>query len=171
MGVGFRTLLVLSLTAVGTLSSSMASPLVRFSNSHGDDMVLQHGGRGANVWGFAPAGSEVTLTLGTAAAGVVASVHTHAAADGTWAVTLPPRPPSLDEHTVEIVGGAMLTGVLFGDVWVCSGQSVSQPPYPRPPPTPHPTPTATDFVWRGLGVGWVVAEHGPPDDVDHQRIS
>ena len=124
MGVGFRTLLVLSLTAVGTLSSSMASPLVRFSNSHGDDMVLQHGGRGANVWGFAPAGSEVTLTLGTAAAGVVASVHTHAAADGTWAVTLPPQPPSLDEHTVEIVGGATLTGVLFGDVWVCSGQSV-----------------------------------------------
>ena len=147
-------LLLLSLTAATvwrgpkSVVSAPLFPAIRFANSYGEHMVLQHGGSGANVWGFAPAGSQVTLTLGTAAAGVIASVQAHAAADGTWDVVLPPQRPSVEEHTMALLGGAVLTGVIWGDVWVCSGQSVSAPPHTHTTRTHHAPHTCTAaLVW------------------------
>ena len=43
----------------------------------------------------------------------------------TWRALLPATPPSFDEHTITATEGATtltLAGVMFGDVWICSGQ-------------------------------------------------
>ena len=48
--------------------------------------------------------------------------------DGTWRAFLAAQPPTTDytPHTLVATGGgstARLTGIVFGDVWLCSGQS------------------------------------------------
>ncbi|XP_041361501.1 sialate O-acetylesterase-like isoform X2 [Gigantopelta aegis] len=84
-------------------------------------MVLQRGPQRAVVWGTASTiGDVVTVTV---------SGHGHAtghvANDGTWKVKL----PAITEHGPFTItaksseGHVTLTDVLFGDVWVCSGQS------------------------------------------------
>jgi hypothetical protein len=50
------------------------------------------------------------------------------AEDGTWRTFLAAQPPTADyaPHTLVATGGgstARLTGIVFGDVWLCSGQS------------------------------------------------
>ena len=55
------------LAAAAAVSAAAAGP-VRFANPLGDHMVLQAGGA-SQVWGFAPAGAEVTVTLASPAPG------------------------------------------------------------------------------------------------------
>lgn len=48
-----------------------------------------------------------------------------------WRVTLPPTPGSLQEsYTITAIsqkhGSIKISDILFGDVWVCSGQSNMQ---------------------------------------------
>jgi sialate O-acetylesterase len=93
----------------------------------GDHMVLQRG-KPAPVWGTAEPGEEVTVSLG--------SLFAKATADdkGNWMARLPALPQSDQPLELKIVGsrpgkggGAaeplVITDVLVGDVWVCSGQS------------------------------------------------
>ena len=55
----------------------------------------------------------------------------------TWRALLPATAASFDEHNITATNSAgvvlTLSGVLFGDVWVCSGQSNMQ--YPLGSPT------------------------------------
>ena len=82
-----------------------------------DHMVLQRD-RDVRVWGWAAPNEEVRVT--------VAGQRwlTTANANGDWSVTLSPQkaggPHTLSVNTVEF------KDVLFGDVWVCSGQSNMQ---------------------------------------------
>jgi sialate O-acetylesterase len=105
----------------------------------------------------APAAAQVVVTLrATGAAAPAANVSASAAADGSWAVLLPPQPSGAESggaptaYTIRAaVGGeaALIDDVLFGEVWLCGGQSNMQfsvgnasnatcaftPPHSRPP--------------------------------------
>ena len=92
---------------------------VRLPAVIGSDMVLQRD-RPVPIWGWADAGEPVTLTLRDSAE-VVEQVRTRADQDGNWQAELAPRPAggpySLTVNELE------LTGVMYGEVWLCSGQS------------------------------------------------
>jgi sialate O-acetylesterase len=88
--------------------------VLRSSDSHG-------GADGASVWGFGNASSVVTVAIDGNAVGTVA-----ADASGRWEMALKeaasPTPRTI---TFLAAGGktATLSNVLFGDVFLCSGQS------------------------------------------------
>ncbi len=70
------------------------------------------------IWGWTEPGKSVTVSIqGKSASGV-------AAADGAWSVKVGPlNPGGPFELDVKGPQEAKLTGVLVGDVWLCSGQS------------------------------------------------
>jgi hypothetical protein len=119
-------------SASGGSSASGAAVPFRFSNVHGDSMVLQMAPQRAQVWGFCTSGDHVTVTL----AGTDASTRTVAAnssvylGNTTWSALLPPTENSLTgKVSYSITATSKLTGatstikdVLFGDVHFCSGQ-------------------------------------------------
>ena len=95
----------------------------------GDGMVLRasdfDGGAGASagalIWGFGAAAEKVALTIDGTPAGSATSD-----ANGRWEITVK-VPASPKASVLEFTGGASkkatLSNVLFGDVWLCSGQS------------------------------------------------
>lgn len=97
------------------------------TNSHGDvklptvldsHMVLQRDVP-LNLWGWADAGENVSVTMGNEV------VRTKAAADGSWKVTLGAQKADGKARTITIAGNNTieLKDVLIGEVWIGSGQS------------------------------------------------
>eukprot|EP00052_Salpingoeca_macrocollata_P027021 m.254483 g.254483 ORF g.254483 m.254483 type:complete len:522 (-) comp22681_c2_seq13:26-1591(-) len=86
----------------------------------GDNMVLQRD-TAVPIWGYDDAGSNVTVTFNS----VKHTAQTDAS--GRWQVALPSTPASTAAYALTIANtkGQTLTinGVLFGDVFLCSGQS------------------------------------------------
>ena len=112
---------------------------VRLAGNFGDGMVLQRGpGRRAAVYGTATPGATVAVTLANTGLGyrwvsAPAPVAAGGGAEhaGAWKVLLPPRPAG-EGYTVSAActgctdaaaPAATLSAVLYGEVWVCSGQS------------------------------------------------
>lgn len=97
-----------------TTSADSAFHLARL---FGDGMVLQRG-TSIPVWGSAPAGARVDVTLGGAAAHTVAK-------GGRWKLSLPAMGAGGPYTMTVRSGGRRLTlrDVLIGDVWLASGQS------------------------------------------------
>jgi hypothetical protein len=98
-------------------------PAFRFANTLGDHMVLQQAPAKAQIWGFAPAGSSVSVTSSAAGS---APVTAAVGADGTWQAALAPVKAGSTPITITAKAGAasiVLKDVLYGDVWFCSGQS------------------------------------------------
>lgn len=92
--------------------------LPTFVDSH---MVLQRAPQNARVWGWASPGTNVTVTLQKSNLSICATVDP----DGAWFIDLPPQPAS-DGHSIEITDGIksiLLEDIVFGDVFLCSGQS------------------------------------------------
>eukprot|EP00927_Polykrikos_kofoidii_P053737 TRINITY_DN48299_c0_g1_i1.p1 TRINITY_DN48299_c0_g1~~TRINITY_DN48299_c0_g1_i1.p1 ORF type:complete len:615 (-),score=61.73 TRINITY_DN48299_c0_g1_i1:62-1786(-) len=92
----------------------------RLAQIYSDSMVLQRAPFNASVWGYSAPGATVELRVGEASAAATADSR------GVWRASLPPQPAS--KTPVELTassGGVVLTlkDVLFGDVWLCSGQS------------------------------------------------
>ena len=83
------------------------------------DMVLQRE-MAAPIWGWGKPGEKVTVEVdGRLVAQTVAG------ADGRWMVKVGPYGAG-GPHTVAVAGAGrrqVLTNVLFGDVWLCTGQS------------------------------------------------
>ena len=106
----------------------------RWSSAYSDSMVLQQAPEAAVVWGFAPAGSKVSVSFGGKA--IDAPVTTYMG-QSAFMAKLPPTPSSMTTtHNITATSGGKtitLGSVLFGDVWVCSGQSNMQ--YPLGSPT------------------------------------
>lgn len=93
--------------------------LVAFPGVFGDHAVVQRDGR-ASVWGRAPAGECVAVTLGSAEAKVVAGL------DGWFLAKLDTT--GLGEGPFDLVasspsGRAVSHDVLVGEVWLAAGQS------------------------------------------------
>jgi sialate O-acetylesterase len=87
-----------------------------------DNMVLQRG-IAAPVWGWAAPGQQVRVTVsGASLKG--ASFTATAGADGKWMAKVGPYKAG-GPYTLTIVGpqSITLTNIMFGDVWICSGQS------------------------------------------------
>lgn len=92
----------------------------------GDGMVLQRDAV-LPVWGTAPAGEAVTVSLAGLAAG------TRAEADGRWRAELPPAPAGGPFELTVSCGSETIcrTGVYVGEVWLAGGQSNMEMPLSR----------------------------------------
>eukprot|EP00310_Coccolithus_braarudii_P025044 CAMPEP_0183334410 /NCGR_PEP_ID=MMETSP0164_2-20130417/3020_1 /TAXON_ID=221442 /ORGANISM="Coccolithus pelagicus ssp braarudi, Strain PLY182g" /LENGTH=504 /DNA_ID=CAMNT_0025503537 /DNA_START=229 /DNA_END=1743 /DNA_ORIENTATION=+ len=91
-------------------------------------MVLQRAPAQAVLWGYTHPGSVVVTTMVTMNK---QQVYTSTAeADGTWRVTLDAIPASDTPHNFSFASTVgeefAITNVLFGDVYICSGQSNMQ---------------------------------------------
>lgn len=106
------------LMALGALAASAA---IQLPSIIGDNMVLQQQ-TDARLWGTASPGRTVTVTPSWDGK----AYTTTAAADGRWSLTIPTPAASREERTISISDDyttRLLTGVLIGEVWYCSGQS------------------------------------------------
>ena len=91
-----------------------------------DHMVLQRD-MPVTVWGTSDPGVTVTVEFAGQKKRSVAG------ADGRWRVTLDPMPASFDSRTLNVSSSDpasrishLVSDVLVGDVWICSGQSNMQ---------------------------------------------
>jgi sialate O-acetylesterase len=110
--------------------------LLRFANYYSDHMVLSRAPQRAIVWGFSnSSNTPITLTMNNKV--YYAKRSSSSSVDGNdvtiWLVTLDPQyqegpfqvkvTQPLPNRTLETI---TLDDVLFGDVWICSGQSNMQ---------------------------------------------
>jgi sialate O-acetylesterase len=115
-----RIILVSLLSTI--LSFFNASAQLRTARIFSDHMILQRD-KSVPVWGWATPGATVTVTLGKQIKTAKATKP-----DGKWTVQLDPTPVggpyeiNISTTTEKIT----LQDVLFGEVWLCSGQSNMQ---------------------------------------------
>ena len=99
---------------------SAARGAIVLPSIYGSHMVLQAGQEG-EVWGMASPSAKVAVKVGEAAPLAATSSTT-----GRFSVTLPAMPASIYPVTIIITAGSeslVLSDVLVGSVYVCSGQS------------------------------------------------
>ncbi len=110
---GMTTLIILlSLFSLST-NAKILLPQILSSN-----MVLQRD-KPINIWGFASPDEKVEVTF----AGQKKQTITDK--NGKWLLVLAPLKTSAKPQTMSIIGSneIILTNILVGEVWVCSGQS------------------------------------------------
>ena len=93
------------------------------SNFFSSNMILQRAPLSAKIWGTAAPAATVSLSLDGAE-----PLMAKAEASGYWLITLDPQRAGLG-HTIVISSDGVsvnFTGVAFGDVYLCSGQSNMQ---------------------------------------------
>ncbi len=80
-------------------------------------MILQRDAN-INIWGWASKGEKITITFNQK------KYHTTANEQGTW-TTILPKTKAGGPYTIDIKASneIHLENILFGDVWLCSGQS------------------------------------------------
>jgi hypothetical protein len=120
---------LVALVLVARASSLSLPPM------YGSSMVFQHS-EPVVVWGYATPGVAVSVSL----TGATAKATPNGA--GVWTATLPPQAPSMTPATITVTSGAdtvVLADVLFGMVFICSGQSECTRTAARPP-DPETTP-------------------------------
>lgn len=92
----------------------LASGQVRLPSLVSDGMVLQRN-TGVRIWGWAKPGEQVTIQF------MGKSYQTVTSPDSEWAVMLLPMkaggPYSMN------INGMVISNIMIGDVWLCSGQS------------------------------------------------
>jgi len=110
----FYAAISLVLTAV-TLQAEPVKPFLHTLFT--DDIILQRDVP-CPIWGWTAPGAEVAVTLDGQTVKAVAS------ADGRWLAKVGPYPAG-GPHLITVSGPKRVTlkNVLFGDVWLCSGQS------------------------------------------------
>ncbi len=106
----------------------------RFANYIQEHMVLQRAPQRAIVWGFGDPSTLTTLTMnGKTYTTISRSEPVNAQNESIWSVTLDPvsdEGPFGIHVSQPLANGTLVTitihDVLFGDVWLCSGQSTMQ---------------------------------------------
>ena len=97
-------------------------------------MVLQRAPQRSVVWGFGDAGKLTTLTINNKVYTTISSSQpANEVGESIWSVTLDPvsdEGPFDIKVSQPLANGTLVTivlhDVLFGDVWICSGQSNMQ---------------------------------------------
>ncbi len=90
-----------------------------------DNMVLQRD-IPVNIWGWANPGEKVTVAIGTQ------KVSVKTGKNGEWKVQLKPTPAGGPyEMTIKGKNALALKNIMYGDVWVCGGQSNMEWPLSR----------------------------------------
>lgn len=121
-----RRLVLVAMASLGLSSTVFGRELLH--PMFQDHAVLQRD-RNVRIWGEADPGAEVVVDIAGS------EVKTRAdAKDGRWEATLPPQPAGgPHELKVRSSTGEMrsVADVLFGDVWLCSGQSNMELPVRR----------------------------------------
>ncbi|KAG7278504.1 hypothetical protein CRUP_004113 [Coryphaenoides rupestris] len=97
---------------------------LRFASYYGDHMVLQKSPERAVVWGYGPEGEQVNVTL-WGPEGPQSTPPPVTVTQGIWKVTLDPVKPGGPYSVMAATNNVTVTlsDVLFGDVWLCGGQS------------------------------------------------
>lgn len=100
-----------------------------FASYYGDHMVLQKAPKRANIWGYAPRVSEIVrISLDATPLGTARSRMGPSPGTNVWSFQLPETAPG-GPHTLTAETSQekiTLSDVMFGDVWICSGQSNMQ---------------------------------------------
>ncbi len=108
---------------------------LRFANYYQDHMVLQRAPQRAIVWGYGDTfNAPILLAMNNKIYRTrSSSSHAYSLGESIWSVTLDPQTeegPFQVKVTQPLANGTLetitLNDVLFGDVWVCSGQSNMQ---------------------------------------------
>ena len=89
----------------------------------GSNMVLQHSTT-VNIWGWAK--PKATVKINPSWLNLKKPLKVKADAEGFWILPVQTLPASYDAHTITIQAGKEvkeLTNILFGEVWLCAGQS------------------------------------------------
>lgn len=109
----FASALLIAMAIGSTSFADVKLPAVL--NSH---MVLQRG-LPVQIWGWADAGEEISVTLGESVA------KTTTDKSGQWATTLPAMDADGKTYSMTVKGKntILLEDILIGDVWIGSGQS------------------------------------------------
>ena len=103
----------------------------RFANTLGSHMVLQRAPQKSIVWGFGDLSTLTTLTINDKVYTIISeSKPANEKGESIWSVTLDPVEDEgpFDIHVSQpLTNGTLVTitlnDILFGDVWLCSGQS------------------------------------------------
>jgi sialate O-acetylesterase len=111
--LGFLPVIISSCSSILPLEAAIELPSI-FS----DHMVLQRD-KPIPIWGWSDEGQEVKVSFGGNSARAMVGE------DGRWQVDLPPMSANAQGRTLTIEGDLkiVITDVLVGEVWVCSGQS------------------------------------------------
>lgn len=133
------------------------------SRTIGSNMVLQRD-RPATIWGFSTPGATVTTTF----EGLV--LNSIVGPDGTWRQKLPSRPASLQPTSIHVSASTGesddLTNILFGDVYICGGQSNMQFAIPGVPSATEEAAVADGYPHiRLFTVGTDTSSAVPLDDL------
>ncbi|KAK7242146.1 sulfuric ester hydrolase [Aureococcus anophagefferens] len=106
-------------SALLVLLLAQARASIRFSKTLTSHAVLQRAPSPALLWGWTEPGATVTLRVDGAVAGAAV-----ADASGAWEVAVLGDPgPPVNISASAAGAEAALDDVLFGDVWLCAGQS------------------------------------------------
>ena len=99
----------------------------------GSNMVLQHSTT-VNIWGWAK--PKATVKINPSWLNLKKPIKVKADAEGFWILPVETLGASYDAHTITIQAGKEvkeLTNILFGEVWLCSGQSNMEWPVRKTP--------------------------------------
>lgn len=122
-----KLLILVVISSLIFLSQTLTFAEVRLPRVFGNNMVIQRD-MPAPIWGWAAPNEALTITISRQ--DVESEIDTYivkADEDGNWKTTLKATPAG-GPYEIEISGEntIKLTDVLFGEVWVCSGQSNMQ---------------------------------------------
>ncbi|CAF3256528.1 unnamed protein product [Rotaria socialis] len=116
------------------ISTSCSNGLPRFANYIQDHMVLQRAPQTAVIWGFGGSAKLTTLHMNNKIYSTISRTErANDLGESIWSITLEPISDEgpYDIHVMQSLANntvytMTLHDVLFGDVWICSGQSNMQ---------------------------------------------
>jgi sialate O-acetylesterase len=118
--------MLLAFVAATSANVNTPVPPFRFAKAVGNGMILAAAPKQAMIWGFCEKEGKVTVGI---AGKIISATVGPDQADGkltTWRVLLPATKASFDTHNITASSSNVtltLADVMFGEVWVCSGQS------------------------------------------------
>ena len=118
------------LAFVGLLLLVSNGQSLSFGNTQGSNMVLQQAPYMSKIWGKASAGSTIDVRLTLESTGnTIDTVSATTDSNGYWSIYFKPIAASNDVYSITATTGkesVSMKNILFGDVFICGGQSNMQ---------------------------------------------